>query len=132
MRAWFDGLQPRERWILLGGAAVVAVLVLWALVLGPLRTQSATLRTSVDTKQRLLIDLARLEGTQSPGALDGIQGADQTLVVIINSTAQAHGVTLPRTRPNGPNGIDVRALPTWIEPLGAGSMRVLTVVIDRE
>ena len=107
MRAWFDGLQPRERWIVLGGAAAAAVIILWAFVLTPLRTQSAILRTAVDTKQRLLVDLARLEGTQSPGATGSVQGAEQTLVVIINGTAQAHGVTLPRTRPNGPNGIDV-------------------------
>jgi type II secretory pathway component PulM len=72
----------------------------------PLRTQAATLRTAVDTKQRLLIDLARLEGTQAPSVVN-VQGAGQTLVVIVDSTAQSHGLTLSRTRPNGPNGIDV-------------------------
>ena len=107
MRAWFDGLQPRERWILLLGAIVVLVLVLWVAALRPLWTQAATLRTAVDMKQRLLVDLARLEGTQAPANAGIVQGLDQTLVVIVDSTAQTNGLTLSRTRPNGPNGIDV-------------------------
>lgn len=107
MRAWFDSLQPRERWIVLGGAAAALVIILWAGVLRPLGTGAETLRAAVDTKQRLLIDLARLEATQSPTRSNGVQGADQTLVVIVDNTAQSHGLTLSRTRPNGPNGIDV-------------------------
>jgi type II secretory pathway component PulM len=103
---WFDNLQPRERWIVLGGAVAALVILLWALVLRPLGAQSVTLREAVDMKQRLLIDLARLEGTQVP-ASPNVQGGDQTLVVIVNNTAQSHGLTLSRTRPNGPNGIDV-------------------------
>jgi type II secretory pathway component PulM len=35
------------------------------------------------------------------------QGADQTLVVIVDNTARSHGLDLPRTRANGPSGVDV-------------------------
>jgi general secretion pathway protein M len=107
MKAWFDRLQPRERWILLIGISAAFVIIVWSFALVPLRTQATTLRTAVAMKQRLLIDLARLEGTQAPAGSGGVQGQDQTLVVIVDSTAQGNGLALARTRPNGPNGIDV-------------------------
>lgn len=108
MKAWFYGLQPRERWIVSAGAVVAALIVLWTFALNPVRSQSNSLRTAVESKQRLLVDLGRLEGAQSPSAAGGsVQGRDQTLVVVIDTTAQQHGISLSRTRPNGPNGIDV-------------------------
>jgi type II secretory pathway component PulM len=36
-----------------------------------------------------------------------VEGANQTLVVVIDNTAQAHGLRLSRSRPNGPSGVDV-------------------------
>jgi general secretion pathway protein M len=108
MKAWFYSLQPRERWILGGGAVAAVVIVFWAFVLTPLRSQSATLRTAVESKQRLLVDLSRLEGSTMPASAGGgVQGRDQTLVVVVDTTAQQHGLVLSRTRPNGPSGIDV-------------------------
>jgi general secretion pathway protein M len=108
MKAWFYALQPRERWILGGGGLVALLIVVWAFVLTPLRAQSVRLGTAVETKQRLLVDLARLEGAQtSTLAATSVQGRDQTLVVVVDTTAQQHGLALARTRPNGPNGIDV-------------------------
>lgn len=108
MRAWFYGLQPRERWILSMGFGVAVLIVFWAFVFKPVRGQSQTLQTAVESKQRLLVDLARLEGAQTPLPSGGsVQGREQTLVVVIDTTAQQHGITLSRTRPNGPSGIDV-------------------------
>ena len=106
MRAWFDNLQPRERWILVAGVLVALGVVLWAGVLRPLRTQSVTLQAAVESKQRLLLDLGRL-GTASTARTPGTQGADQTLVVVVDSTAQAHGLRITRSRPNGPSGVEV-------------------------
>ena len=107
MRAWFDNLQPRERWILVAGGVVVLAIVLWAGVLRPLRTQSGTLAAAVESKQRLLLDLGRLEGAPSAHPAGTVQGGNQTLVVVVDSTAQAHGLRIVRSRPNGPSGVDV-------------------------
>ena len=106
MRAWFDSLQRRERWILIAGVVVTIGVVLWAGVLRPLRAQSATLQAAVESKQRLLVDLGRL-GASSPAARPGAQPSDQTLVVVVDSTAQAHGLRITRSRPNGPSGVEV-------------------------
>jgi type II secretory pathway component PulM len=65
------------------------------------------LRTAVQTKQQLLVDVARIEGTQPSSVAAGRLGADQTLVVIISNTAGSYGLGQPRTRANGPSGVDV-------------------------
>lgn len=107
MKAWFYGLQPRERLILSVGAAVALIIVLWAGVLRPLDRATTALRAGVELKQRLLLEVSSLEGSQPALTASNRQGADQTLVVIVSNTAAAHGLDLPRTRPNGPSGIDV-------------------------
>jgi general secretion pathway protein M len=108
MKAWFYGLQPRERWIAGVGLVAALLIVFWAFIFKPVQSQSQSLQTAVENKQRLLVDLARLEGAQAPLSSGGsVQGREQTLVVVIDTTAQQHGITLSRTRPNGPSGIDV-------------------------
>jgi len=107
MKAWFFGLEPRERWILGVGAATGVVIVLWWLVLQPLMAEAELLRTSVETKQRLLVEVAEVEGSQPGSVVGRLQGGDQTLVVIVSNTAASHGLGAPRTRQNGPSGIDV-------------------------
>jgi len=125
MKAWFLSLQERERLILIGGGIAALVLVLWWLVLAPLRTGSAELREAVTDKQRLLLDLRRVaalpEDTGAPAA-----GGGQSLVVLVDTTAQAFGLALPRTRPDGTNGINVGfqgvsfdALLAWLIELDA-------------
>jgi type II secretory pathway component PulM len=107
MKAWFFGLQQRERWIVVTGAVVAAIIIVWAFILRPLRGEIATLHASVDTKQRLLVDVARVEGEQPGNVVGNQQGADQTLVVIVDNTARSHGLNPARTRANGPSGVDV-------------------------
>jgi general secretion pathway protein M len=107
MKAWYYGLQPRERWIVTIGAVAALVIIVWGFVVRPLRAEMATLRTSVDTKQRLLIDVARVESEQPSTVASNREGTGQTLMGIIDSTARSHGLNPPRTRANGPSGVDV-------------------------
>jgi len=107
MKEWFYGLQPRERWIVSVGAAAAVVIIAWGFILRPLIAETASLRASVDSKQRLLVDVARIEGQQPAAIASNRQGAQQTLVVIIDTTARSHGLSQPRTRANGPSGVDV-------------------------
>jgi type II secretory pathway component PulM len=123
MKAWFFGLQPRERWIVGLGAAAFGIIILWWLM-QLLATQTALSRASVELKQRLLVEVTRVEGTQPGSAPRGRQGADQTLVVIVSNTAASYGLGQPRTRQNGPSGIDVTlqgvpfdALAVWLVAL---------------
>jgi type II secretory pathway component PulM len=122
MTDWFASLQPREKLILAVGVVAAVVIVLFGGV-QKLGTSSSTLMTSVESKQRLLVDLSRLDSAAGT-PVSTREGADQTLVVIISDTAATHGLTFPRTRPNGPNGIDVTfqqasfdALVAWLVAL---------------
>jgi type II secretory pathway component PulM len=107
MKTWFFGLEMRERWIVVGGAAVAVAIILWGLVLRPLRAELATLRSAVDTKQRLLVDVGRVEVARPSNVVGNRQGQDQTLYVIVDSTAGSYGLGQPRTQMDGPSSIDV-------------------------
>lgn len=107
MKTWFYGLQPRERWIVSAGAVIAVIIIVWGFVVKPLRAETAALRASVDAKERLLVDVARIEGEQPSSVVSNRQGAGQTLYVIIADTARDHGLNPPRTRANGPSGVDV-------------------------
>jgi len=127
MKAWFFGLQPRERWILGLGAVAGVAIVLWWLVLQPVMAEAELLRTSVETKQRLLVEVAEVESTQPGGVVSNREGVEQTLVVIVSTTAANYGLGAPRTRQNGPSGIDVTlqgvafdSLAAWLVALHDG------------
>ncbi len=109
MKEWFAAREPRERAILLAGGAVAALILLWSFVLRPLHTGTVALREAVASKQRLLVDLGRVEGSQLSGAgkpANG-RGGGQTLSVLVDSTAREHGLSLPRIRPEGPDGVNI-------------------------
>ena len=125
MKAWFFGLAPRERWIVAVGGTVAVAIIFWGFVVRPMRAEIVALRTAVDTKQRLLVDVARVEGVR-PSTGTTRQGTDQTLVVIVDNTARSHGLDLPRTRANGPSGVDVTfqgasfdSIVAWLRELNA-------------
>jgi type II secretory pathway component PulM len=124
VKAWFFGLAMRERWIVGVGVAVATAIILWGFVVRPLRAEVTALRSGVNTKQRLLVDVARVEVAQPASVVGNRQGAEQTLYVIIDSTAGSYGLGTPRTRANGPSGVDVTlqgvpfdALVAWLVTL---------------
>jgi type II secretory pathway component PulM len=96
-------------------------------VLQPLAANAELLRTSVETKQRLLVEVGEVERAQPGGVVSNLEGANQTLVVIVSNTAASYGLGAPRTRQNGPSGIDVTvqgvsfdALAAWLVALHGG------------
>jgi type II secretory pathway component PulM len=117
MKAWFANLQVRERLILLGGVAAVLLIGAW-FGLMKMHSRTEVLRDAVAQKQRLLIALQSV-GDQVPQG--STPGDGQTLVVLIANTAQQHNLALTRTRPDGPDGIQVTfgnasfdTLMTWL------------------
>jgi len=103
MRQWFESLEPRERMILGGGAIIATLIVFWAFIWRPIVTGTGDLRDSVSQKQRLLTDVFRAN-VDRDGAASTNPSETTSLVVLITNTAQFSGL---RTRPDGPNGINV-------------------------
>lgn len=103
MKAWFANLQQRERMILFAGVVGVVLIGAW-FGLVKMRSGTEVLRDAVAAKQRLWIAVQQVEG-RGPASPTGNNG--QTLVVLISNTAQQHNLALTRTRPDGPDGIQV-------------------------
>ena len=64
MKTWFFGLEPRERWIVAIGARGRRRHHPVGIHRGAVACRAARLRASVNAKQRLLVDVARIEGEQ--------------------------------------------------------------------
>jgi len=123
LKTWYFGLQERERWIVsIGFLAGVIIIVWWSMT--RLGNEMQTLRTAVDTKQRLLIDVARIETAEPTRVVSNREANNQPLYLLVSTTAPSFGLEAPRTRANGPSGVDVTvqnasfdALAAWLVAL---------------
>ncbi|MEE8250051.1 MAG: type II secretion system protein M [Gammaproteobacteria bacterium] len=109
MRAWFDSLEQRERIVLSAGAVLVVLIVAWTFIWTPLRNGAAELDDSVAEKHEMLATLqrARVLGGSAPSGVAA--AATQSLVLLVDQTHRAHGLTgtLSRNQPDGTDGIRV-------------------------
>lgn len=113
MRDWLEGLEPRERLLVMAGAALLAMFLVFVLVWLPVRSGYSNLKTSVaeqrDTAawmQRSAQQLAELKrsGGAAPTGLGG-----RSLLAVTDSTARAGGLgdALKRVEPEGRDNVRV-------------------------
>jgi general secretion pathway protein M len=107
MREWFANLAPRERIIVLVGAAAAVLLIVWGLIWKPLNDGTADLRDSLEQKRALLVDLQRIQGLPTSGTTSAPGDDRRSLVVLVDQTAQSMGLSFTRTRPDGSDAISV-------------------------
>ena len=112
MKAWFQSLEQREQFFVVGGSFVGVVLLLYALVWLPLDKHHKSLTESVVTWERSLAELRPLKGIQLPSGSSRASvpaGAGQTPVVIVDQTLRARGLdrSLQRSQPTTSSGIRV-------------------------
>lgn len=107
MKAWFANLEPRERLIFVIGSVAALLIIGWSFVLKPLREATADLRDAVATKQDLLVGLGRVEGLSGVDPAPAADQAELSIVVLVDRTARDRGLTLPRQRPDGQDGVNV-------------------------
>jgi general secretion pathway protein M len=142
LTAWFMSRNERERTILIAGAAVIVLVLIWA-ALAPLYKSVSAREERVARKQA---DLAWLQGAQgelmslnvqSPG---GAAMTGESLVVLIDRTAREAGLggSLVSQTPNGANGMNIRldsapfdSVVSWLGTLQQRySVSIDTVTID--
>jgi general secretion pathway protein M len=113
MRDWLEGLEPRERLLVMAGAGLLVVFLVIVLVWLPVRAGYNDLKASVaeqrDTAvwmQRSAQQLAGLErsGGEAPEGLGG-----RSLLAVTDSTARAGGLgaELKRVEPEGRDSVRV-------------------------
>jgi len=111
MRDWLDSLESRERLFVLGGAAALALALLYALVWTPLDDGHRSLQLSVIDWERSLAELRPLRGVQKTTTNNSrpVASSNQTPVVIVDQTLRVRGLdrSLRRSQPTTSNGIRV-------------------------
>jgi general secretion pathway protein M len=111
IKAWYQALQPRERLLVVSAGAVVAFLLLIMLLFGPLASSLRTRQERVTNKQQDLVWMRSVSNSVRMMAASQTSGiSSESLVVLINRTAQQAGITgaLTNQAPQGDNGIRIR------------------------
>ena len=131
MKDWFATLAYRERVMVLVCAVFVVVAMLWLLVWKPLDSRHDALRSSVADWETGLAQLQRVAELQGSGVTPGGEtqlGANQTPVIIVDTTLRARGLSsaLRRSQPTTSTGIRVEfenvafnSLVLWLGDLSA-------------
>jgi general secretion pathway protein M len=112
IRAWLDGLSPRERRMVLIGAGIVALAVLWLAIVLPLHTINAKRAARVEKKSADLAWMREAAPQVAEAAASGqVAGpSNESLVVLIDRTARQAGLgsSLRDQSPNGAHSLRLR------------------------
>lgn len=148
MKEWYNNLEPRERRILLIGAGVLVIAMLYLLAWEPLVNKSADLRKSIEKNQELVTWMehaaeqarqmqAQIEARGPSGKTNG-----QSLLGTIDRTAKSRelGDSVKRVQPDGKSRAKVwlekapfNAMVQWLESLQRQQgIRIVTSVIEKQ
>lgn len=113
LQGWLDGLAPRERTLVLAGAAVVGLALVYALLIQPVASARSQAARNVEIRQALLNDLEQAVQRHGPlmGGQDGNRATtDQSLVVLVDRTTRERNMSayLKRNQPDGASGVRLR------------------------
>ena len=113
LRAWFDGLAPRERILVIAAGILTILALIFILGIRPLFSGSDLAQQRVADKESLLSEIDRLASRIGPqrGRSVSPTGNDrESLVVLIDRTTRAAnlGLYVKRNQPDGDDKIRVR------------------------
>lgn len=130
MRAWFTALAPRERVLLLLGAACVTVFVYYAAIWAPLAAGIKHRRQQIERLQSLVtwLDNAaqRAQALRASRTGTAPTGQDRSLLSVINQSSKNAGLgqAVTRIQPSGNDHIRVwlqgssfNTLVRWLDSL---------------
>jgi len=140
LRAWYEGLQPREQRMVAFGGIALALIVLFGGILLPLQSAVSGVESSNETKRQDLVWMRahaaeiRAAGNQLP--VDN----GEPPVVVVDRVGRAAGLTdaLRGTQPNG-NGVRVQlegapfdTVVTWLATLDQRyGLSIESITVDR-
>lgn len=137
LRAWYGGLAPRERRLVLLGGAVVLLLIVYLAIVSPVRSTYNGLRQDVQAKRQLLayIDRAAVrlhaDSTDHIGQLPPGQSVfTATSAAIQSSPISAAVQRIEQTQTGGVrlslSGVEFDALTRWLDSLATQEGVVVT------
>jgi general secretion pathway protein M len=113
MRDWFEGLESRERLLVMAGSALLAVFLVIVLVWLPVRSGYNDLKASVagqrDTAAWMQRSAQQLAGLKRSGGAAAAGLGGRSLLAVTDSTARAGGLgaELKRVEPEGRDSVRV-------------------------
>jgi general secretion pathway protein M len=113
LKDWFFSLQPRERALVAGGGAVLLLVAIYLLALGPFYSAVSASAERVEKKKGDLAWMRSVGGevmALSASAPSAAGPTGESLVVLIDRSARECGLgsALTGQTPSGENGIRVR------------------------
>lgn len=148
MKDWFAGLEPRERQLIIGGGAILLVMLLYLLVWEPIAKKNESLKVSYQNSQELIAwmeDAAEeARSLQAKIKASGPTGSSskQSLLGVIDRTAKRSklGPSVKRVQPDGKTGARVwlekaifNDVIKWLEQLQRKEgVRLVTTVIEKQ
>lgn len=94
LRAWFEKLAPRERWLVMVAAVLAAFALVFALGIRPLLVARSQAASRLESQRALLAEienLARTRGPQVASAAPATPGG-QSLVVLADKSTRERGL----------------------------------------
>lgn len=145
MKEWWDGLATRERLILLGGGAVLVLVLLWALLWQPLassvREQQAEVAAQRENLRWMQNAAAELQQLRGSGVQAGAGLAGRSLLAVADQSARSAGLGngLKRIEPESGNAVRVRlegvafdAVVVWLDGLAReAGVLATTIAVER-
>ena len=127
LRAWYEGLAPRERRLVIIGAAAIALMLIWFAVVSPIRSAHSRLLNDVQQKRQLLALINRSAGRlQSAGSSMGHLKAGESVFAATSAAIQSSPISgavqrLEQTQDGGVrlslSGVSFDALVQWLGTL---------------
>jgi len=130
MKQWFEGLEFRERIMLLSGAAVLVVFLFYVMVWLPAHSGYARLKSNISGQRTtaiwMQVSAAKVNQLKQANRASGQGLGKRSLLAVTDSTARAGGLaaSLKRIEPEGSSGVRVwlegasfDGLVTWLELL---------------
>ena len=110
LKAWFAGLKERERKMVLGGAVVLALLILVGGILMPLHTSVSNARAKIDAQREDLAWMEQNAAEIQAGGGSVVARVNESPIVLIDRTGREAGLSeaLRGTQPNGESGVRVQ------------------------
>lgn len=130
MKAWWESLQSRERWLVKLGIAVSLAFFGWLLVLRPLSVAQVRLSQSVATLEQQVAtaqgQVAAILAARNAGLGSAPRASGRSLMALTDASAREAGLgtALKRIQPEGETEVkiemeaaDFDALVAWLERL---------------
>jgi general secretion pathway protein M len=113
MKDWYDNLEGREQFMILVGALVVVIALLYSFIWVPIDRGHAQVASSVSNWERSLAELRPLRSLAASdnqsGSTVAVNSSQQAPIIIVDQTLRSRGLEQyrPRSQPTTANGIRV-------------------------